>query len=134
MSNATPRSALYLSEGCDLVHYSLDIEAGSIQRQGKVSVPAEVHYAWPHPSRRWLYVVSSDLHDAARKEKSKDHHITAFRVAPDGSLSPHGDPVPLPWRPIHNTIDASGRYAITAYNKPGVIGVHRLGEDGRIGE
>ena len=62
------------------------------------------------------------------------HHLTAFRIeAGSGALAAHGEPVPLPARPIHVCVDALGEYVITAYPRPSSITVHRLDADGRIG-
>src|SRR5262249_40068623 len=52
--------ALYASVGPELTHYSVDVEAASLERHRTVSLPAHVHYCWPHASRRFLYVASSD--------------------------------------------------------------------------
>ena len=134
MSSSTSGSALYVSEGRDLVHYALDVEAGMIGRRGRVSAPEEIYYVWPHPSSRWLYVVASDHHDPARQGEVEHHCLSAFSVGQDGALAPHGDPVSLPSRPIHVTMDAGGRYVITSYDKHSPTTVHRIGGDGRIGE
>src|SRR5438270_11088905 len=39
--------------------YVVDVEAGALVRRGTISLPANVHYAWPHASHGFLYVASS---------------------------------------------------------------------------
>ena len=59
-ASAANRVALYASVGPELTHYDLDVEGATLARRGTVSLPANVHYVWPHASRRFLYVASSD--------------------------------------------------------------------------
>src|SRR5262249_8439561 len=40
----------------------------------------------------------------------------------------------LPQRPIHNSLDIGGNYALTCYNNPSNLTVHRINGDGSIGE
>ncbi len=62
------------------------------------------------------------------------HHLTAFRVdTATGALQAHGEPVPLPSRPIHMSLDRTGNFALTAYNLPSSVTVHRINRDGTIG-
>jgi 6-phosphogluconolactonase (cycloisomerase 2 family) len=99
-----------------------------------VTLPANVQYVWPHPSRRYLYVTSSNSGPGASGIIGDRHHLTAFRVLPGGALQAHGEPQPLPSRPIHNNLDATGAYALIAYNNPSGVTVHRINGDGTIGE
>jgi 6-phosphogluconolactonase len=96
-----------------------------------VTLPANIQYAWPHPSRRTLYVVSSTGGPGIAGDK---HYANALTIDPaTGALSPHGDPAILPSRPIHASVDAKGEYLLTAYNAPNNLTVHRLNADGTIG-
>ena len=62
------------------------------------------------------------------------HYASALAIDPaTGALRPHGDPAALPSRPIHTSVDASGRYLLAAYNTPSGVTVHRLKADGTIG-
>jgi len=84
------------------------------------------------PSKRYLYVVSSD---GGPGVAGTTHRANAFRIDPvSGSLQSHGEPQSLPSRPIHVSVDASGEYLLTAYNAPSSVCVHRLNADGYIGE
>jgi 6-phosphogluconolactonase (cycloisomerase 2 family) len=122
---------LYRSVGEELHHFDVDVDAASLTRRGTVKVPAGVQYVWPHPSRQYLYVASSDRGSGATGDA---HHLTTFRVEPaTDALQPHGDPVPLPSRPIHMSLDRTGDFALTAYNLPSSVTVHRIDRDGTIG-
>jgi 6-phosphogluconolactonase (cycloisomerase 2 family) len=59
----------------------------------------------------------------------------AFRVDPvTGELTPHGPQVTLPSRPIYMSLDRSNRFMITCYPGPANITVHRINEDGTLGD
>jgi 6-phosphogluconolactonase len=127
-------TALYRSVGEELHHFDVDVEAASLTRRGTVKVPAGVQYVWPDPSRQYLYVASSNRGPGATSTTGDAHHLTAFRVDPDtAALQPHGEPVPLPSRPIHMSLDHTGGFALTAYNVPSSVTVHRINRDGTIG-
>jgi 6-phosphogluconolactonase len=124
-------TALYRSVGEELHHFDVDVGAASLTRRGTVKVPAGVQYVWPHPSRHYLYVASSNRGSGTTGDA---HHLTALRVdTATGALQPHGEPEPLPSRPIHMSLDRSGNYALTAYNLPSSVTVHRINGDGTIG-
>ena len=107
---------LYASVGEQLVHYEVDVANAALLRRAAVTLPANVQYAWPHPSRRFLYVASSDR---VRGELGSKHAITVFRVADDGALARIGEPLSLPYRPIHVTVDASGEWLAVTFNNAG---------------
>ena len=92
-----------------------------------------MQYVWPHPSKKYLYVVSSD--GGPGTIPGTRHVATAFRIDPaSGALTPHGDAAPLPSRPVHCSVDRLGEYLLTAYNYPSNITVHRIKPDGTLGE
>jgi 6-phosphogluconolactonase len=111
------------------------VEQASLTRQSSVMLPAMVQYAWPHPSAPIFYVASSNGGPGSAGAAGDIHHLTAFRIdRASGALTSHGDAVPLRWRPIHMSVDKTGRYALIAYNRPSAVSVHRLEPDGTIGE
>ena len=129
MSN--PKTAYYASVGPRLKLFEVDVDGAQLHEREAVSVPANIQYAWPHPSRRYLYVVSSNGGPGAAGDK---HFATAFEIDPaTGRLRQHGEPAALPSRPIHASLDRSGEYLLTAYNDPSGLTVHRIGSDGAIG-
>ena len=87
---------------------------------------------WPHPSKKFLYIVSSD--GGPGTIPGTKHIASAFRIDPaSGALAPHGA-VPLPSRPVHCSVDRAGQYLLTAYNYPSNITVHRIKPDGALGD
>jgi len=129
--NSAPRTVYYASVGPALSLFDIDIEGAALHKRGTVMLPANIQYAWPHPSRRTLYVVSSTGGPGIAGDK---HYANALKIDPaTGALSPHGDPAILSSRPIHTSIDATGTYLLTAYNAPSNLTVHRLNADGTIG-
>ena len=131
-----PRSAFYSGVGNVLTHYEVDPGAAALSRRGAVKMPGGIQYAWPHPSRKFLYVTSSTGGPGFKPGPDfppDTHHLAAFRIGPDGELTPHGDMVPLKWRPIHSSVDRNGEYALVAYNFPAGISVHKINGDGTLG-
>ena len=125
------KTVYYAAIGPELGVFDIDVDEAALTRYGAVTLPANIQYAWPHPSRRYLYVASSNGGPRVAGDK---HFATALAVAPaTGSLRPHGDSAALPSRPIHLSVDRSGEYLLTAYNNPSHITVHRLNADGSIG-
>src|SRR5215472_63930 len=125
-----PRTVFYASVGPLLKIFDVDVEAAELRQRGAVSVAANIQYAWPHPSRRYLYVVSSNGGPGIPGDK---HFANAFAIDPtNGELSSHGKPAALSSRPIHTSVDRSGTYLLIAYNDPSGFSVHRLAGDGTI--
>jgi 6-phosphogluconolactonase len=128
----TINTVFYASTGPQLTLFGVDVAEAALEKRSAVVLPANVQYAWPHPSKRYLYVVSSDGGPGVAGTMHRAH---AFRIDPvSGSLQSHGEPQSLPSRPIHVSVDASGEYLLTAYNAPSSVCVHRLNADGSIGE
>jgi 6-phosphogluconolactonase len=122
------KPVVYAAVGAELTHYDLDLESASLARRDSVTLPDAVQYAWPHPSRKYLYVAWSNGSGA------NHHGVSAFRIdSASGSLEPLGPPVSLPARPIHLSVDIPGTHVLIAYNDPSGVTVHRLGPDGSIG-
>jgi 6-phosphogluconolactonase len=126
-----PAAAFYSSVGNTLTRYEIDVDAASLTRRESVQLPANGMYAWSHPSKRYLYVSASPRGPGA--EAGQPHSVCAFRVDSRGVLEPHGDVVRLPHRPIHTTVDATGRFLLNAYCEPSMLTVHRINDDGTIG-
>jgi 6-phosphogluconolactonase len=131
---ASPGMALYASVGPELTQYVVDVGRFTLTRRGTVRLPANVHYAWPHASGRHLYVASSDSASGMGPVGAR-HHVTAFRIDPgSGALTPHGDPIALPTRPIHLTTDVPSEHLLVAFSNPSAIRVYRVNRDATPGE
>ena len=134
MANAAKRLALYASVGAELTHYDVDVDDATLTRRGTVALPANVHYCWPHASRRFLYVASSDSASGVGGHVGHNHHVTALAIDPaSGALSPHGAPIALPTRPIHMTTDIPSRHILVAFSNPSGLNVYRINPDGTPG-
>ncbi len=128
--------ALYSAVGEEITHFDVDVDAATLTARGTIKVPANVQYAWFHPSRAQLYVASSDRGSAHDRNPASSNALTALSVdAHTGALSQHGPDAPLPHRAVHICLDSNGRYVLSAHNvpKPGIT-VNRINADGTLGE
>ena len=133
MSVTDGKIALYASVGNELTHYAVDVDGAALRRRGTIDLPANVQYAWPHATRRVLYVATSDGASGMGAAGSS-HHLTALRIDPDsGALSRHGESVPLPSRPSHMATDIPSEHALVAFNNPSALRVYRIAPDGTPG-
>jgi 6-phosphogluconolactonase len=135
-SQTMPHKAVfYASVGPALTLYHLDADNAALARQSTVQLPANVQYAWPHPSASFLYVASSSGGPGSAGATGTEHYLTALRIDPaTGALQAHGTSAALRSRPIHMSLDRTGAYALTAYNNPSGATVHRINADGTVGE
>src|SRR5262245_56313856 len=127
------RTVFYQAVGDRLTHWDVDVDSATLTPRASISLPSNVQYVWPHPSRKYLYVSTSDAASGNAPNPGKVHRLCAVRVEPDGALGQHGEPAILPQRPIHNSVDATGTYALTCYNNPSNLTVHRINADGTVG-
>jgi 6-phosphogluconolactonase len=129
----TKKTVYYASVGPELTLYDIDVADAALQKKSTVSLPVNVQYAWPHPSKQYLYVVSSNGGPGGLV--GDKHLANAFRIDPaSGALTPHGEPQSLPSRPIHTSVDRAGEYLLTAFNSPSNVTTHHLNRDGTIGD
>ena len=126
------KNVFYSGVGPELTLYGVDVDNAALVKRDTVSTPANIQYAWPHPSKQYFYVVSSNGGPGSAGDK---HVANAFRIdAATGALTPHGAPLMLPSRPIHTSVDMAGEYLFTAFNDPSSLTVHRINKDGTLGE
>jgi 6-phosphogluconolactonase len=129
------KNVFYASAGPELTLYSVDVDNASLTKRDTVSTAVNIQYAWPHPSKLYLYVVSSNGGPGATGVAGNKHLANAFRIDPaSGALTPHGPTLTLPSRPIHTSVDMAGEYLLIAYNDPSNLTVHRINKDGTLGE
>jgi 6-phosphogluconolactonase len=131
VSRNESKTVYYASIGPELTLYDIDVDGAALIKRGAVTLPANIQYVWPHPSRRYLYAVSSNGGPQVAGDTHLANALTNDPVT--GALQMHGAPAALPSRPIHCSVDASGQYLLTAYNNPSNLTVHRLNADGTIG-
>src|SRR2546428_12506047 len=121
--------ALYANVGADLTHYDIDVAGAALTKRETVTLPAGAQYAWPHVSRRYLYVATSSSAPGSGPAGT-EHHVTALRIDPvSGALTPHGAPIRLPTRPIHLTTDMPSEHILVAFNNPSAVRVYRINPD-----
>src|SRR6266496_1059012 len=131
---ASNKVALYANVGADLTHYDVDVTGAELTKRETVTLPAAVQYAWPHASRRYLYVATSSS-APGYGPAGTEHHVTAFSIDPaSGALTPHGAPIRLPTRPIHMSTDIPSEYVLVAFNNPSAVRVYRINKDFTPGE
>jgi 6-phosphogluconolactonase (cycloisomerase 2 family) len=129
------KNVFYSAVGPELTAYGVDVDNATLFKQGTVTVPANIQYAWRHPKKHYLYVVSSSGGPAAGGTTGSVHAANAFAIdRANGTLKPHGQTIKLNSRPIHASVDQSGRYLLIAYNNPSNLTVHRINADGTIGD
>jgi 6-phosphogluconolactonase (cycloisomerase 2 family) len=137
LSSAQPvaqKVALYANVGANLTHYDVDVGGAELIKRETVTLPAGVQYAWPHASKRYLYVATSSSAPSYGPQGT-DHHVTAFAIDPaSGSLTQHGAPIRLPTRPIHISTDIPSEYMLVAFNNPSAVRVYRINKDFTPGE
>jgi 6-phosphogluconolactonase len=132
--SSPPKAALYANVGADLTRYEVDVAGTELIKKETVTLPAGVQYAWPHASRRYLYVASSSSASGYGRAGT-EHHVTAFSIDPaTGALSPHGKPITLPTRPIHMSTDIPSEFILVAFNNPSALRVYRINKDFTPGE
>src|SRR5260370_14009543 len=94
---AKSKAVFYASVGSELTLYGMNVEDATLDKRGAVTLPANVQYAWPHPSKQYLYVVSSGGGPGVAGDKN---FANAFQIDPaTGALPPPGPPQHPPSRP-----------------------------------
>ncbi len=126
--------ALYANVGRDLTRYEVDVDAVTLSKRETVTLPDSVQYAWPHRSRRFLYVATSDTAPGNGAAPGKSHHLVALKIDESGILTMHGPPLALPTRPIHLSTDVSSENILVAFNKPSGFRVYQINSDFTVGE
>ena len=112
--------------GAELTQFEVDSDTVALIKRGSVTLPGTIQYAWPHPSRQYLYVAWSN-------GELRQYGVTVLRIDPvSAALHPLGKPASLPSRPIHLTTDPAGTHVLVAYNNPSGVTVHRISPDGEI--
>lgn len=124
-------SVLYSAVDDRITSYRVDALTAELTKLESIEVPAKVQYAWPHPSKNFLYVSTSS---GGPRVASDCNHVSAYEVRPDGCLTLHGTPTALPKRAVHMCVDPTGRFIINAHNyQGGAITVHTIEPDGFVG-
>jgi 6-phosphogluconolactonase (cycloisomerase 2 family) len=120
---ATP--SILAAVGATLLRHGLHA-GGRIEAIDALELALDVQYACFHPARPLLYVMCSN---GGVGRPGDRHALVVLRL--DGArLAMAGDPVPLPFRPIHGAVDLRAGRLLVAYNRPAALTVHALDERG----
>jgi 6-phosphogluconolactonase len=134
-SQMSSKTIFYASVGPALTRYRIDVGPATLTRQDTIVLPANLQYAWRHPSAPLLYAATSNGGSSSLGIKGDKHFLGALAIDPgSGALTAHGPAAALASRPIHASLDRSGAYALVAYNNPSGVTVHRINADGTVGE
>lgn len=123
-------TALYAGIGPRLTQYDIDVEEATLTERGSLALPAGVQYFWRHATRPFVYGACSD---GGPGKSGSSHFACALRMASDGALSLHGEPLQLAWRPLHISLDRDSRHALIAYHDPSCFTIHPIREDATLG-
>lgn len=125
------KTVFYAATGAQLSNYQIDDRSFTLAKDTMVILPAAVQYAWPHPSKKFLYVAYSN-HGGA--DRGDTNGVSTFGVdSKSGRLHLVGRAIEWSNRPIHITVDATGGYLLAAFNAPSALAVHRINKDGSLG-
>jgi 6-phosphogluconolactonase (cycloisomerase 2 family) len=121
--SATP--SIVAAVGSTLLRHGLQAD-GRIELADALDLALDVQYACFHPARPLLYVLCSN---GGVGRPGDSHALVVLRL--DGArLVVAGEPLPLPFRPIHGSIDLQRRRLLVAYNRPAALTVHGLDAGG----
>ena len=119
---ATTALPFYASAGPELTLSDLDVGAATLTPRVGVTLPANLQYAWPHPSRHFLYVVASNSQPPTGPTgvagADKHHYAIAYRIGADGALTPARHAALLPARPLHVTTTIPARSCSSPTTSP----------------
>ena len=115
-------------EDAAIYHGEIDPASGALRILGRTKCEDAPSYLALHPTGRYLYAVSeTNTHDgggavSAFAIDSGTGDLTFLNLQPTGGS------------PCHNTVDASGRYVLSANYGGGSVAVHPISGDGSLGE
>lgn len=128
--SAGAATVFYVAVGSNLTRYGVDSTGLTLASQATTQLPAAIQYIWIHPTRPLMYAAYSNRFQV---KDGHTHGVMAFTIdRANGNLTPFGQPMALPSRPINITVDRAGRFLLVAYNQPSGLTVLRLGANGAI--
>ncbi|ARP79737.1 hypothetical protein CAL12_02115 [Bordetella genomosp. 8] len=119
-------AVLLASIGRRLVRYRLG-DDGFVERD-RLELPLAVQYACFHPARPIAYVACSNGGVAS----AGDRHCLVQVSLDDTGMQMAAEPVALPYRPLHASVNTEGKRLTLAYNRPAAVTLHDLDDDGRV--
>lgn len=124
---------LYASLGERLLGYSIDPDNASLTYLSEICAPANVQFAVKNNAGNVLYVVSSNAGNGTLGAKGDTHVLGSYRInTKTGELTPFGESIALPERPINLSLDHQNHFAVVAYNQSATLSVHPIKPDGSV--
>ncbi|MGE0759485.1 MAG: lactonase family protein, partial [Pirellulaceae bacterium] len=122
-TRGTPSQGIYVAE--------FDPTRGTLQAERLAAQADNPSFLAIHPNGKWLYCVNevADFGGAA----SKSGAVTAFAMDPVGQLTQLNQQSTRGTGPCHVTVDATGKWLLTANYGGGSVCVHPIGPDGQLG-
>lgn len=71
------RVMLYSAVDDEVTHYDVDVEAATLTPRSSVRVPSFVQEGWAHPSRKHLYLTTSNRGPGLKGDMN---HVSAYRI------------------------------------------------------
>lgn len=124
------KTVLYSAVGARLTRYEVDADRATLAQRDVVELPAGLQYAWPSPSRKFLYAACSDGRPG---RPGRAHYVVALRIGSEGELTIQGEAVPVPARPVHISTDRKGEHVLIVFPLPSGLCVRCIDDDGSIG-
>ncbi len=109
----------------------LDAATGKLDLVGPVAEEKNPSFLAIHPSKRYLYSVS----EVDRHEGKRTGSVSAYAINPQtGGLTFINRPISHGMLPCYVTVDATGKYVLTANYTSGTVAMFPIEADGRLGE
>ena len=123
-------SNFYAAIGDQLIHFNANIDTAKLKQNASVRFGLNIQYVWRHPNLSIIYLA---LSNGGPGNKGTKHQLCACNLnTKDGTIEDIINSVPLPYRPLHLSIDRQKKHALVAYNDPCFISVHQLETNGAI--
>ena len=123
-------SNFYAAIGDQLIHFNANIDTAKLKQNASVRFGLNIQYVWRHPNLSIIYLA---LSNGGPGNKGTKHQLCACNLnTKDGTIEDIINSVPLPYRPLHLSIDRQKKHALVAYNDPCFISVHQLEINGAI--
>ena len=123
-------SNFYAAIGDQLIHFNANIDTAKLKQNASVRFGLNIQYVWSHPNLSIIYLA---LSNGGPGNKGTKHQLCACNLnTKDGTIEDIINSVPLPYRPLHLSIDRQKKHVLVAYNDPCFISVHQLETNGAI--
>jgi 6-phosphogluconolactonase len=122
---ARAETVVYVSVAAEkrIAVYQMDRATGKLTHRGDAKLDGEPGALTVDPGHHFLF--------AALRAEGK---LASFRIDRATGMLKHLNTVPAGPDPAHLSTDAAGRYLLAAYYVDAKVTVHRIGEDGALGE